>query len=723
MLKVVPLTGGDGSEMARLSKKLRSDFSPVAYFNPAVRTDEDGNATVKFKFPDTMTEYRIYAVACDKGSRFGSGEKSAVVVKEFYMEPGLPRFFTKGDKFHFNVSAFNRSDAAGELAFGVEADDRLAVSADSPALKLGANDNVMAGITGKAMKPGRSKLTFTGKLGQLEDAVQVSVPVNSGYIIENDSLFGSFKGKTGIAYHFPKGASKIPDDDLNPEEAQAVLTISGSPFIKLGPALKYLLGYPYGCIEQTSSKVLALSGLRGLIKQGMIPGITVEETDKFLKPGTERLISMQVESGGFSYWPGETSPHPWGSIYATYALTLNMQAGMEVPKDRLNKALDYLLQTANGAASGDTMFKAYAAYVLSLNGRFDQALVKNINDALIKQPNREATVVTWLAVKASGAMKPELKSLARLAFDKNRKSEPAYRGWHDFYAPYRGEALELLAASEILPGEKAADDAAKKLLTGMQKGIWTSTSDTGWSLIALGSYFKGAKFGTGPVSGKVSQGGKTIAEFKMLPSESFTVSLDYLRFLKEPKVEVSTDQQTSLLYRLALSYPRMDYAAKGYSKGFVVSKDIKNLDGSTRVRVGDVVEVKVRISTDSTDNNYLVIDDPLPAGLVAINSALKTEEHIEKSGAADREDDEAYWWSYWEKDGYYRLTPTFMEMRDDRVLVFRNYLWKGTYQYSYYARAVCEGDFTIPPTKAQLMYQPEKVGYTPAGKIHIEGNR
>jgi uncharacterized protein YfaS (alpha-2-macroglobulin family) len=51
MLKVVPLTGGDGGETARLSKKLRSDFSPVAYFNPAVRTDEEGNATVRFKFP------------------------------------------------------------------------------------------------------------------------------------------------------------------------------------------------------------------------------------------------------------------------------------------------------------------------------------------------------------------------------------------------------------------------------------------------------------------------------------------------------------------------------------------------------------------------------------------------------------------------------------------------------------------------------------------------
>ena len=59
-------------------------------------------ASVKFTFPDSMTTYRVYAVACDKGSRFGTFQRSALVVKDFYLEPGMPSFFTRGDRFRFS---------------------------------------------------------------------------------------------------------------------------------------------------------------------------------------------------------------------------------------------------------------------------------------------------------------------------------------------------------------------------------------------------------------------------------------------------------------------------------------------------------------------------------------------------------------------------------------------------------------------------------------------
>ena len=63
--------------------------------------------------------------------------------------------------------------------------------------------------------------------------------------------------------------------------------------------------------------------------------------------------------------------------------------------------------------------------------------------------------------------------------------------------------------------------------------------------------------------------------------------------------------------------------------------------------------------------------------------------------------------------------PNHFELRDDRVLAFRNQAWKGTYQYAYYARAVCEGEFVLPPTKVQLMYEPYVVSYTPAGTFVV----
>ena len=108
-----------------------------------------------------------------------------------------------------------------------------------------------------------------------------------------------------------------------------------------------------------------------------------------------------------------------------------------------------------------------------------------------------------------------------------------------------------------------------------------------------------------------------------------------------------------------------------------------------------------------------MVDDPLPSGLVAINSAIKTEEQV------DKQDDES---GYWNSDGTYKLVPNFVEFKDDRVLVFKDRMhWNGTYRYTYYARAIMEGDFVLPSTKVQLMYSPQVSGFTPKDRIKISG--
>ena len=131
--------------------------------------------------------------------------------------------------------------------------------------------------------------------------------------------------------------------------------------------------------------------------------------------------------------------------------------------------------------------------------------------------------------------------------------------------------------------------------------------------------------------------------------------------------------------------------------------------------MGDIVQVKVDIDVNdlsySKPYSYVVIDDPLPSGLVAINSAIKTEEVV------DKQDDES---SYWNSGGTYKLVPNFVEFKDDRVLVFKDRMyWSGTYQYIYYARAIIKGDFVLPSTKVQLMYSPQISGFTPKDRIQI----
>jgi uncharacterized protein YfaS (alpha-2-macroglobulin family) len=127
--------------------------------------------------------------------------------------------------------------------------------------------------------------------------------------------------------------------------------------------------------------------------------------------------------------------------------------------------------------------------------------------------------------------------------------------------------------------------------------------------------------------------------------------------------------------------------------------------------------VKLTIEADGP-YHFIVVDDPLPAGLVAINSAIKTEERVgPKEKSSDEEDD--YWWDW--GGGLAKFIPSFFEIRDDRVLVFKDEAWRGQFQYTYYARAVCEGEFVMPSTKIQLMYEPETIALTPMKKMVIRG--
>ncbi len=738
------LTGGDGDLGASpeaVTSKVRKDFNPVAYFNPSVRTDENGRATVKFTFPDSMTTYRVYAIACDKGSRFGTYQRPALVVKDFFLEPGLPSFFTRGDRFRFFVSAFNKTDRSGSMDFTIKSDPMLALTTAGTSFPLAGFDRTLIPVDGAARNAGMTLLQFNGKFKDYTDTVELKTPVNSGHVLGTDTIFGNFRKYTELKYILPKAVKELRWEDVGPEEVKVILTVSSSPFMRMSQGLRYFLHYPYGCVEQTSSGVLPLAALRTIIQKSLIPDITTIETDKYIRSGIERLFSMQTAEGGFGYWPGDRTTHKWGSIYALNALTRAEQAGYELPKDRMSKAMSYLQEQLKSGNEKEYSYRAFGVYILALNKSLDKTTFDKAFDNIGSQP-REAAMLVLMAGKISNLLpvdqvKTRLRAVLEKAWSLDRFSD-------EFYARYREPAISLLAATSVLPGEEVTHRLAAKLLAGINpEGIWTSTSDTSWSLIALSEYFGGGKTDGRPANVSVKQNAKLVEVFTLEPGSYHTVALDPKEFLKNPQYALASGSDSTLLYKLALTFPRTDYAKSGYSNGFEIHKTVKNTDSTNIIKVGDIVEIKLKINIKNNAPNYVVLDDPLPAGFVAINSAIKTEEagiakkklkrmmmqnndgEGEEGGESDGEFGEGFGWNdyYWDPYGYYRFTPNFFEIRNDRLLAFRNRAWNGIYEYSYYARAVCEGEFVMPSTKIQLMYDPDVVAYTPQGKIVIKGNK
>jgi uncharacterized protein YfaS (alpha-2-macroglobulin family) len=713
-VSVEPLTGGDGLEGAVDidSPKVRKDFRPVAFFAPALVTARDGRATVTFRLPDTMTTYRVYVVACDRGGKFGSAQKPLRATRDFYLEPGLPRFFTRGDRFSFEVAAFNRTGTPGRGSFGLKVDGPLALSAPAP-LEVFGFGTARVPVQGSATGVGSARITFSGTLEQRQDATEHVVSVRNPYPRGSAVGFTPVTGTVRLPLPFPEAVRKISSADVSPGEVTARVTVSGSPFLRLAPGLRYLLDYPYGCIEQTSSRVLALAGLRQAAAAGLLPGIQATEADVFIRSGIDRILAMQRADGGFGYWPGQGYPSWWGSVYAMAALTQARGGGIEVPAEPFERGLEFLKRGPDEGSRETPDLRAFSFYILARNGRLDAGLLATL-DPRSPGLGQEGGILLLLArSQARLAPAEELRQVTSLLLE----SGPMPKAEARFGAIHRVRALALLLGTAILPGDRLTDAAADRLISAMgEQGRWSSTSDTGWALLALAEYFRGISFPDAAVTVTLRHGDAPPKSAPLQAGGSVTFELDFPASLRDPWVEVSAGGTRTLLARAEVRFPRVEIGREGLDRGFTVTRRIENTDGTGVIRVGDMVKVTVGLESKRHPLEYVVLDDPLPAGLVAVNSALATEERPPDEPGADEDD----YWGYRMEDGTMRFVPNYFEIRDDRVLAFRDYLWSGAFAYSYYARAVCAGEFVVPPARVQLMYDPAVEGFSPVGTLRVE---
>jgi uncharacterized protein YfaS (alpha-2-macroglobulin family) len=469
-------------------------------------------------------------------------------------------------------------------------------------------------------------------------------------------------------------------------------------------------------VEQTASGVMALAGLRGLIREGWVPGLEAEETDKYLERGVARLLQLQTDSGGLSYWPGYGKANPWGTAYGAVALALARQAGFSVPEPAIKRISGYLSKRAEDEQE-DRRMRAFAVFALAVTGDLDR---RTLSSASWGYSDDDRLSTLFLAL-ASGSPKEDTPDF--LAESVRRVLDTDWRktieeGRFTFNARYLEPSLALLAGTVMMPEDPLTVRAARFLLDGLgRNGRWTSTSDTGWALVALGEYYRKTLRSVPELKVTAQTGEEELGSASMKPGAFHVFRPQPGAVLENRAFELKTDADLPLYYRMEVSFPRLDYAQEGHQGGFRLWKKIENTDGSGVIRLGDVVKVTVGLEFDGYRGRYAVLDDPLPAGLVAVLSQGGGE--VDPSVTGENRVADALQSHYWTPEGF-RFPVTYREAREQRVIAFADSLWEGTYRFEYYARAICEGVFKVPSTKAELMYEPEVNGFTPASTLEIE---
>ena len=691
---------GDGKGGPENNDGLRKNFLACAYWNPGLRTGADGHVHAKLTAPDSLTRYRIVAIAQTKQSQFGGGESAFEVNKPVMLEPALPRFANLGDKLTLRAVLHNTTDLDGQVDVALQLDNTARAPQAKRRVALPAHGSVAVDFPVEMIATGaaswRWSAAFSGADGKsiFRDEVQSDLEVGFPAPLVREVHSSRIDGAKAELL-------RLADPQILEGSGAVNVTLSNTRAVELGEALRQVLHYPYGCVEQTTSNMLPWLVLRDL--RGALPEMAKsdEEVAAAVNRGMDLLLSMQTNSGGLAYWPAGTQPMLWGSAYGGLGMALAQKQGFPVPADPFDRLLKYLsaqlrgiAQDANGYGLSD---RCLAVYTLAVAGRPEPAY----QELLFKKRahlSAEDRALLALALIESHGPKSMIEDLLKQAPDENAYLE----SWFGCVA--REDALHLLAWTLHNPHSPRVDELATELFSRRAGGHWTTTQGNAWSILALSTYLSRVERGNPKSAGEISWAGRQ-QPFALNKDVRFaTASFPLVAKTAQEPMQITKNADGQVFGEVtvdarppSIEQPRQD---RGYSiaRRYAKIEDGGQVSPAENLRVGDRVLVTLEIEVRRRAS-YVAVEDPLPALLEAVNPVFKTQEAV--GGGIPGMD----WIS------------SYRELRADRALFFADQLNPGRYTLRYLARVISAGNATAPAAKIEEMYHPERFGTTGTVKL------
>lgn len=728
--------GGGGSD----APSARRDFRQSAYFNPAVVTGADGRAHVSFKLPESLTTYRLMAIAVSRHDRYGFGESRVTTSKRLMARPALPRFLRAGDSLEAGVVVSTKKFGPVRVEVHARVQGLTLSGGATRSVEVGRNDSVEVRFPMRAASAGTARLRFDVQAGGERDAVRVTRKVEVPAAMEAVALYG----RTDRA-----ASEKIGDlSRIRHDVGQLSVSLSSTALVGLGSGVDQLLDYPYGCTEQLSSRLMPLLPLRDLAHDFSIK--LPADLPAVIGKTVAAVLARQHGDGGFGLWPDSVQSFPWVSAYALWTLDQARRRGERVPSGAMKRGTAYLRRYLAGPHD-DKLFAPTAAFMLDVLAEMrtpDPGYMSRLYDERDQLPLfARALLLHALAVsKQHGQMLQKLDKSVENQLRISANTATVAQNVGDEYAtlmdsPARTSAMVLRALLAVRPGHPLAAKLARGLLQARRGGTWRSTQETAYALLALDEYRKAQERQRPDFSARVWLSGRQLVNAAMRGRSARAVAqqVPASQLGNGGLLVFDKRGQGSLFYQARLRYAPRTLPAKSLDRGFYVQKTLRRVSpedlaqalrslpeiGTRKFKGGDMVLADLLIVTPSP-RDYVVIDDPLPAGLEGVDAQLSTSASwfdVPGSGGepgavsctrcVDAQDIIASGRAF--LHSWYRR-----EVRDDRVVFFVDHMAQGMYHYRYLARATTLGSFIVPPTKAEEMYTPEVFGRTAASRVEVQ---
>jgi uncharacterized protein YfaS (alpha-2-macroglobulin family) len=709
--------GGDGYDLERRINPLSNGRTElVSFWSGQMTANGNGEATFDINVPQFSGDLRIMAVAY-KDNSFGSSTKNMKVADPIVISAGLPRFLSPGDELTLPVNVSNTEKKAATATISIELNGPLAAGLTplTQKLNIAPGKETRAVFSLKALQAiGLANVTVKVSafgqtfINQTPIAVRPASPLlkssNSGQIAA---------GKQGI---INLASTFIPST------SRSQLVLSRSPLVQGGgKALSTLLGYPYGCLEQTISKAFPQIYFADLTKAMAAPVYTVKSGESDFNPMTNvqqairKIESQQLFNGGFGMWPGATQEDWWTTAYAAHFLEEARRAGFEINVKTLSRALDYLTSktgttankevivasTGNGLAYGEEPSTGsqsrrsvvrreaiYSLYVLALNGHPNRASMN-----YYRQNPQLLTVDSRYVLAGAFQLAGDTRNF-NAVIPKQYIPEKGSQAFDDSYAsPLRNMSLVLNTLVESDPDNPQISVLARQLSKAVQSASYLNTQEAAFSVLALGKLAK--KTAGSTVNATVSVNGKNLASFS---GKELKIS----KGINNQKVAVQT-QGTGDLYWFSQSE---GMSATGTyieeDQGLSIRRQFLTREGKPvqTFRQNDLVVVKLTLaSTNGLQIENVVVTDLLPSGFEIENPRITEPRDMPRITKAS--------------------SPEYLDIRDDRIHFFTT-ASNVAKTFYYQVRIISKGTFTVGPAAADAMYQGEYRSYSGGGKVVVE---
>ncbi len=683
----------------------------VDLYSGQVQLDSAGKAEISLEVPDFNGALRVSALVFGE-DRYGSASTETLVRAPLVAEVSTPRVMAPGDRANLTLDLQNLSGATQTFQVRFEADAPIAIADATRSVTLADNQRstlrfplTALGDTGV----GRFRLHALGAGIDLKRDWEINV--RSPNPSERRSRLEQFNGPGQVDL----GA---PTQGLLPATVRSRISASTRVPLPVGKLIGDLMEYPYGCIEQTTSKgypyvLLDDAGSAALGRAA----IDVEKRRTNVQFAIDRIASMQLESGHFGFWPGSSDySDPLITPYVVEFLQDAETAGFSVPARVMQKSLERLREDllSGGVVSWERVwgdpaehvrlaFNAHAGLVLARVNQAPLGTLRNVFDNSKDKARGPLPLMRLAAALKLAGDAQRADAAAKSAFGAAYERGNGY--WGDYYSGLGDRAGTLALAAQH--GFLDANGRQRVLKVGQeaQGARYIGTHDA----LALVKLARALAGGNEKLAGKLVIGG---IEEGFASGGWFSRDLVIEDLNAGAALSIDSAGPYFLVQdTVGIAAAAPPASANGVSLDVTWYRhDGTKFSGDT-LSEGEGLVVHIKVSARERLADALVID-ALPGGLEIENLNLMDSKQLADLVIAGTNLDE--WRSY-------SANVRYQEYREDRYVAAISLDAGSEVDLYYLVRAVSPGEYQIPATFVEDMYRPEfrAITSTPAGKLKV----